>query len=137
MAAPYSQASALGCKVRRAPACPRTARAEHAAGIALALMGAAPLPQGALGDASTWESSGAPATIGAEAIVTLLRSRPAPAEIELTDIVTHGRAAAVSGRYLPQGAAQARLFCHMIRFTSASAVHVAHVVSFDHRDPAP
>ena len=96
--------------------------------LALALMGERSLLPDAISDGATWQK-GASTLIGREAI--LEGAEPATATVTIDEIVTHGKAAAVSGNLRDQSG-QTRLFCHMIRFTNASANQVASIVSFEH-----
>ncbi|MDQ2094983.1 hypothetical protein [Rhodalgimonas zhirmunskyi] len=123
------------CVIRRSASLPASIKSEAALAVALGLMRGAPLPDGQITDATIWEGGDTSPAIGTAAIKAALSHRPAAAEINVDEIVTHGKAAAVSGRMTPADGGRARLFCHMIRFTSAGARTVAQVVSFDH--PAP
>ena len=96
--------------------------------LALALMGDCPLSSGAIAEGATWQK-GSATLIGREAIVGAIK--PTATVITIDEIVTHGKAAAVSGK-MRDDSEQTRLFCHMIRFTSASACQVASIVSFEH-----
>lgn len=103
---------------------PKNARAEE---IALALMGVGDLPPGILAEAASWERPEG-AVMGREAI---LNARATDLDrVEVEQVVTHGKAGSVSGRFTKAG--ETRLFCHVIRFTSASANQVGQLVSFEH-----
>lgn len=115
-------------QVQRSPDCgnsPKNARAEE---IALALMGVGALPEGALTEAATWDFTGGALT-GRDAIHARAIAQCADV-ITIDQVVTHGRGGAVSGRVVRNG--DARLFCHVIRFSSAAARDVAQLVSFEH-----
>ncbi len=115
-------------EVRRSPDCghsPGNARAEQ---IALALMGVGTLDQAVLAEAASGTGRKARSPAG----LRLRPPRPPRAAdlIRVEQVVTHGRAGSVSGRVTRDGTT--RLFCHVIRFTSASAKQVAQLVSFEH-----
>jgi len=112
------------------PASDKAARTEA---IALALSGVAVMPAGLIGAGSSWEGRG-PVRIGPEAIAAGLSALMPPERIEISDIVTHGRAGTVSGRIWREG--RVALFCHVIRYTSAAAREVAQMVSFEHQERA-
>jgi hypothetical protein len=101
--------------------------------IALALLGAGGWPDVALAEAATWDRTGSPCIVGRAAIEASRRAVAAPAEVRIEEVVSHGRAGAVSGRYSPDGRSL-RLFCQVIRFTGAEAREIAQLVSFEHRD---
>ncbi len=96
--------------------------------LALALMGARSLLPDVIAEGATWQK-GSATLIGREAIVGAVR--PATAKITIDEIVTHGKAAAVSGK-MRDDDGKTHLFCHMIRFTSTAARQVASIVSFEH-----
>jgi hypothetical protein len=114
--------------VERGAACGSSPKARKAADVALGLMGACTLAADAFADAVSWQNGGT-ALIGRDAIFKAVKR--AEADIRIDEIVTHGKAAAVSGQVRRTGQ-PAALFCHMIRFTSASAKQVASVISFEH-----
>lgn len=114
--------------VERGAACGSSPKAKKAAGVALGLMGACGLSSDDFADAVSWQKGGT-ALIGRDAIFKAVKR--AEADIRIDEIVTHGKAAAVSGQVRRKGQ-PAALFCHMIRFTSASAKQVASVISFEH-----
>ena len=115
-------------QVTRSPDCgnsPRNARAEE---IALALMGVGAVPDIAIAEAATWDFAG-----GAVTRQAAIRARAAGQSadaITVDQVVTHGRGGSVSGRVTRNG--DTRLFCHVIRFTSAAARDIAQLVSFEH-----
>ena len=114
--------------MRRGPDCgnsPKNATAER---IALALMGVGALDGDILAEAASWDRPEGAVT-GRDAIRAVARRQSADA-ISVEQVVTHGKAGAVSGR-VTRGA-DTRLFCHVIRFTGASAREVAQLVSFEH-----
>jgi len=104
----------------------RNARAEE---IALALMGIGQLQADTLAEAATWDGAGG-AVAGREAILAKIGGMERPAKVRVEQVVTHGKAGTVSGR-ITRGD-DTRLYCHVIRFTSASAGQVAQLVSFEH-----
>ncbi len=115
-------------EVIRAPDCANAPKNQRAEDIALALFGAGDLPEDMIAQNAVWDRAGG-AVSGREAI----RAAIAPDGIEriaVDQVVTHGRAGSVSGR-ITRGS-QTRLFCHVIRFSSASARQIAHIVSFEH-----
>lgn len=115
-------------EVRRSDTCgnsPKNARAET---IALALMGVGALDEDALAEGATWDFSGGALT-GRDAIRARVAGQRADL-IRIEQVVTHGRGGSVSGR-VTRGT-DTRLFCHVIRFTSAAAREVAQLVSFEH-----
>lgn len=97
--------------------------------LALGLMGACALPATAISEGANWQN-GASILVGRAAILAAVK--PAPQDIAIDEVVTHGKAAAVSGKFCRQDGT-ARLFCHMIRYTNASASQVASIVSFEHQ----
>ena len=103
------------------------ARAED---IALALMGAGPLPRDLIANDATWERGSDGAAAGRSAIVKTFEKLTAPDTITVDQVVAHGKAATVSGR-LTRGT-QSRIFCHVIRHTSEAATEIAQIVSFEH-----
>ncbi len=112
----------------RSPDCgnsPKNARAEA---IALALMGVGTLAQDALAEAATWDFAGGAVT-GRDAIRARAAAQSADT-IAIDQVVTHGRGGSVSGRVTRGG--DTRLFCHIVRFTSAAAREIAQLVSFEH-----
>ena len=114
--------------VLRSPDCgnsPKNARAEE---IALALMGVGALPEDRLAEAATWDFAGG-AVAGRDAIRARAASQRAE-RITIDQVVTHGRGGSVSGRVTRGG--DTRLFCHVIRFTSAAGRDIAQLVSFEH-----
>lgn len=115
-------------EVRRSAECgnsPKNARAEA---IALALMGVGDLDADALAEAASWDRPGG-ALSGRAAILAAAGAEHADL-IRVEQVVTHGRAGSVSGR-VTRGT-ETRLFCHVIRFTSAAAREIAQLVSFEH-----
>jgi len=114
--------------VERGTACGSSPKAKKAADIALGLMGASALLSDDFAEAVSWQKGGA-ALIGQDAIFKA--AKQTGADIRIDEIVTHGKAAAVSGQVRRMGQ-PAALFCHMIRYTSASAKQVASVISFEH-----
>ncbi|WP_375175629.1 nuclear transport factor 2 family protein [Pseudooceanicola sp.] len=107
---------------------PKNARAQD---IALALMGAGTLDSDLLAENAVWERPGGAVT-GRKAILRALQRAKAPVRIEVDQVVTHGKSGSVSGRYvLAEG--EERLFCHVLRFTTATMREVAQMVSFEHR----
>ncbi|EAQ02717.1 hypothetical protein OB2597_15085 [Pseudooceanicola batsensis HTCC2597] len=105
---------------------PKNARAQD---IALALMGAGTLAPDLLAENAVWERPGG-ALSGRARILSALRSEAAPDRIDVDQVVTHGRSGSVSGRYA-MGESE-WLFCHVIRFTTASCKKIAQLVSFRH-----
>lgn len=103
------------------------ARAED---IALALMGVGPLPSDMIADDATWERGQDAPAAGRLAIVKVFKALKAPDSITVDQVVSHGKAATVSGR-LTRGT-QSRIFCHVIRHTSEAATQIAQIVSFEH-----
>jgi hypothetical protein len=117
-------------EVHRRPGSGNAPETRLAEDIALALLGAGGLPDVALADAATWDRTDSPCTVGRRAIETARAALPVPYAVWLDEVVSHGKAGAVSGRYSPDGR-EIRLFCHVIRFTSASAQEIAQLVSFE------
>lgn len=105
---------------------PKDSRAEA---IALALMGVGRLDADTLAEAATWDGAGG-AVSGRSAILAAVEATRAPEKIRVEQVVTHGKAGTVSGR-VTRGS-ETRLYCHVIRFTSAAAGQVAQLVSFEH-----
>ena len=111
---------------------PDTAPPDRDRSIALALMGLGPLPARELGaklaEAATWQASGRSHT-GPAAILAALPAQP-PARVMVEQVVSHGKAASVSGR-LERGG-KMRLFCHVIRYSRADCRQIAQLLSFEH-----
>lgn len=116
-------------EVIRAPGCesgPETATAEA---VALAVMGVGALPGDRLAESAVWD--GAHGALAGRAAIGAALAAVAPADrIRIEQVVTHGRAGSVSGR-ITRGT-ETRLYCHVIRFTSATRDEVAQIVSFEH-----
>ncbi len=120
-------------RVRRSEACDTSPEAQRAEAIALALMGAGEMPDIWLAENVVWDGPHGAVT-GRAAIMGLRDETPVPEAVTLDEIVTHGKAGAVSGRITRAGAAP-RLFCHMIRYTTAKGAEIAHLVTFEHAGP--
>lgn len=106
-----------------------TLKTDKAKEISLGLLGAGALPKDVLSDSVTWQNGGS-VFVGQEAVLAKIAETSA-SSIKIEDIVTHGKAAAVSGRLTSETGP--KLFCHMIKFTSASAKQIASIVSFQHQ----
>lgn len=104
--------------------------AANAEAIALALMGVGDLSATRLAEGATWDR-GEGAVTGREAILAARAAHPVPEKVWIDQVVTHGRAGSVAGRLTRPGG-RPRLYCHLIRFTSASAQQVAGLISFEH-----
>ncbi|MAM62676.1 hypothetical protein [Maritimibacter sp. UBA3975] len=117
-------------RVARSPDCANSPKAARAEDIALALMGVGDLDASVLAEGAAWDRFGAGIT-GRAAITAATLEVPRHEWIEISEVVTHGKAGSVSGRLQRDGEAP-RIFCHVIRFTSASAATIAQIVSFDH-----
>lgn len=116
-------------EIRRGPGCDTSPRNAQAEGIALALLGVGRLDQELLADAATWDRPVGGTVTGRGEICAAAAAQSADL-VRLEQVVTHGRAGSVTGWVTRQGTT--RLFCHVIRFTSASAAEVAQLVSFEH-----
>lgn len=111
----------------------RSPEADFAQTVALGLMGVEGLSPDALAANVTWQK-------GSKVLVGDIAARNAISaqglrSVHIDEVVVHATAAAVSGRLITEG--RPRLFCHMIKFTSASARQVASVVSFEHQTRTP
>ena len=104
----------------------------HAEDIALALMGAGPLQNDMFAADATWQRGQDAPAAGRSAILKVFETLTVPDTITVDQVVSHGKAASVSGR-LTRGP-QSRIFCHVIRHTSADALKIAQIVSFEHDD---
>lgn len=124
----------LTTAVHRAIKAEDTPDIRRAEGIALALLGAEDLPDIVVAEGATWDRTDTPCILGRTAIEKTRASLPTPSDIWLEEVVHHGKAAAVSGRYSPDGT-EIRLFCHVIRFSSATAHEIAQMVSFERIEP--
>ncbi|AJE46215.1 hypothetical protein [Celeribacter indicus] len=111
---------------------PRNARAVE---IALAFMGVARLEPDLLAEGASWDRTGAPCLIGRGAISDAVAQVTPPVSLSVSEVSTHGRAGSVSGRFTRDGEGTS-LFCHVLRFTSASCRELAQVVSFERRERA-
>lgn len=120
-------------EVRRSADCANSPKNAKAEGLALALMGVGELPGHLLAEAASWDRPGGAVTGRAAILATLSAEARAPAAdlIRVEQVVTHGKAGSVSGR-VTRGA-ETRLFCHVLRFSSAAATQVVQLVSFEHR----
>ncbi len=117
-------------QVTRSADCENSAKNRRIEDIALALMGAADLPESTLSEAAVWDRFGG-AVMGRTAILAA-RDAAAPCQtIRVDQVVSHGKAGTASGLLTRDGEGT-RLFCHVIRFTSAAADEIAQVVSFEH-----
>jgi hypothetical protein len=99
--------------------------------VSLGLLGARELAPALLAENITWQNGESSVIIGRSSVKSAVKLKNLR-KVQVEDIVTHGMAAAVSGR-LFRDDHDARLFCHMIKFTSASAQEIASIVSFEHR----
>ncbi len=106
-----------------------TQTSEKVREISLGLLGAGDMPDGVLSDSVTWQN-GDRVLVGQDAVLASAKTY-SHSSVTIDDVVTHGKAAAVSGRL--QSETGPRLFCHMIKFTSASAKQIASIVSFQHQ----
>lgn len=115
-------------EVQRSADCgnsPKNAKVED---IALALMGVGDLADDLIAEAATWDRPGT-AVMGHDKIRETASAQHAD-RITVDQVVSHGKAGTVSGRISRAG--KTSLFCHVIRFTTASAKQVAQLVSFEH-----
>ncbi len=119
-----------GTEVRRSAGGADARRAED---IALAFLGAGPMPDVSIAGAASWDRTGRACTIGGPAIEAARLALAVPAQVRIEEVAQQGKAAAVSGRYSPDGQ-DWRLFCQVIRFTSPEAREIAQLVSFEHRE---
>lgn len=117
-------------RVARSPDCGNSPKNQKTEAIALALMGVGTLSDDMIAEGASWDRFGTGLT-GRGAIRKAHEATPAHDWIEISEIVSHGKAGSVSGRLQRVGEAP-RIFCHVIRYTSASARQIAHIVSFDH-----
>ncbi len=115
-------------EVIRAADCGNSPKNQRAEEIALALYGVGALPEDQIAQDAVWDRA-AGAVSGRRAILGAI-APDGIARIAIDQVVTHGKAGSVSGR-ITRGA-DTRLFCHVIRFTSASARQIAQLVSFEH-----
>lgn len=106
-----------------------TQKSDKVKEISLGLLGAGEMPDGVLSDCVTWQN-GESVLVGQAAVIASAR-KIAHRSVTIEEVVTHGKAAAVSGRLL--SATGPKLFCHMIKFTSTSAQEIASIVSFEHQ----
>jgi len=106
-------------------ASPKTVCAQS---IALGLMGAGNLDPNALAADVTWQK-GRDVAVGDQAVRAAITGDTL-LSVRVDETVLHGKAAAVSGQFTTHHGVH--LFCHMIKFTSASAKQVASIVSFTH-----
>lgn len=103
---------------------PKNARAED---IALALMGVGDLPADLVAEGVTWERPTGAIT-GRDRVLAAVET--GLTRVEVDQVVTHGKAGSVSGRLTRDG--ETRLFCHVIRFTTATQKQIGQLVSFEH-----
>nr|WP_319250035.1 hypothetical protein [uncultured Celeribacter sp.] len=126
-------ATDLTPRVRRSEDCARSPQSEAATEIALALMGIGNLPDALFAETASWERSDAPCAVGHAAIRNGLATQSAPESLYVDQVVTHGRAATVSGRLTRDGTGT-MMFCHVLRFTDSSCHTLAQIVSFERPD---
>lgn len=119
-------------RITRGPDCETTPKSQRVEQIALALLGAADLPDQHLSEAAIWDRSEGSLS-GRHAIQTTRASLPRCDVIRIEQVVSHGKAGTVTGIVTRSGQ-RSRLFCHVIRFTSSSAQTIAQVVSFEHAE---
>ncbi|MBV7409123.1 hypothetical protein [Maritimibacter sp. DP1N21-5] len=117
-------------RIARSPDCGNSPKNQRALEIALALMGQESIEPDTFVEGASWEHPDG-AIVGRAAIVARLAALAPYDWIELSEVVTHGKAGSVSGRF-QRPEENPKLFCHVIRFTSASARQIAQIVSFDH-----
>lgn len=98
--------------------------------IALALMGVGELPGDMIAENAVWDSVSGAVT-GRAAICAAQSKLPAADLIEVKEVVTHGKAGSVSGRVTRKDG-RTRLFCHVIRYTSAAGQQIAQLVTIEH-----
>ena len=115
-------------EVIRAADCHNSPKNQRAEDIALALFGVGTLPEDQIAEGAVWDRPGG-AVSGRAAILAAIAPEGIT-RIAADQVVTHGKAGSVSGRVTRAG--ETRLFCHVIRFTSASARQIAQLVSFEH-----
>lgn len=109
---------------------PKSARAQD---IALALLGAGSLDPSLLAADAQWQRPKG-LLAGRDRIARATRALTPPADITVEQVVSHGRSASVSGR-VRTARGDTRLFCVVLRFTSAACRDLAQIVTFDHRLP--
>ncbi|MEC7762244.1 MAG: hypothetical protein VX874_10085 [Pseudomonadota bacterium] len=117
-------------RIARSPDCGNSPKNTKTEEIALALMGVGALDADLLAEGASWDRFGKGHT-GRDAIRAAQAQTPGHEWIEISEVVSHGKAGSVSGR-LQRAGEPPRIFCHVIRFTSASAKQIAQIVSFDH-----
>ena len=117
-------------QITRSPDCANSPKNQRVEDIALALLGVGDLPDTALSEGAVWDRAGGSIS-GRTAIQTARATLPACQDIRVDQVVSHGKAGTASGVVVRAGEG-ARLFCHVIRFTSATAQQVAQIVSFEH-----
>ncbi|WP_353336743.1 nuclear transport factor 2 family protein [Pseudooceanicola nitratireducens] len=101
--------------------------------IALALLGAGTVDPSTFAADAQWQRPDGVLT-GRAQITNALTALTPPASITVEQVVSQGRTASVSGR-VRLSPSDARLFCIVLRFTSAACRDLAQIVSFDHRLP--
>lgn len=116
-------------EVTRSPDCGNSPKNALAEDIALALMGVGELPETLLAPDAVWDRASG-ALSGRDTIAAAVAAITPADRIRVEQVATHGRAGSVSGRITRNG--ETRLYCHVIRFTSASAREIAQLVSFEH-----
>lgn len=104
---------------------------------ALTGIGTTALSPDIFAESATWERGDGPPAVGRDAIATALSTAQsrAPVSLHIDQIVSHGKAATVSGRLNRDGdAAGPVLFCHILRFTAPDLGQIAQIVSFEQRE---
>ena len=117
-------------RITRSPGCDISARNQQIEDIALALLGVGDLADTSLTEGATWDRSDGAVT-GRHAIQARRAALPRCDSVQLEQVVSHGKAGTASG-YVTRTGQGTRLFCHVIRFTSAKAGQIAQIVSFEH-----
>ena len=116
--------------VERSTDCGNSPRNTTAEEIGLAFCGAVEMPAGMMSDTTLWRCADGSELVGDHAVEEGLDALTPPRRVVVDSVVTHGRAGAVSGRIEP-ARGKTHLFCHVLRFTSASGRSLAEVTTFE------
>ncbi|WP_319826146.1 hypothetical protein [Thalassovita sp.] len=117
-------------QVTRGADCGKSLKNSLVEEIALGLLGAVDLPETVLSEGAVWDRAGG--AVSGRAAILAARAAVSPCQtIHVDQVVSHGKAGTASG-VLTRAGEGTRLFCHVVRFTSAAADQIAQVVSFEH-----
>ncbi|SFK06598.1 hypothetical protein [Celeribacter neptunius] len=98
--------------------------------MALAFLGIGTLAPSSLSETASWDRTGHDSMVGRAEILAAMPGITAPVSVTVTQIVSEGKAATITGRLTRDGIGVA-LFCLVLRFTSPTRDQIAQVVGFE------